>query len=46
MFVFISVLVCVLPVEGSTGGHTPGKALDPQLSEIGDGGEVGSHDGY
>lgn len=43
---FRSVLVCVLPVEGGAGGNTPGKALDTQLSEVGDGGEVGSHDGY
>lgn len=40
------MLVCVLPVEGSAGGHTPGKALDSQLSEVGDDGKVGSHDGH
>lgn len=40
------VIVCVVPVEGGAGGHAPGKALDSQLSEVGDGGEVSSHDGH
>lgn len=36
----------LVPVEGSTGGHTPSKASDAMLSEVRDGGEVGSNDGH
>lgn len=39
------VLGFVVPVKGSACGHTSGKALDSQLSEVGDGREIGSHDG-
>jgi len=43
--VCVCALVCVLPVEGRAGGHAPGEALDSQLPEVGDDGEVGGHDG-
>lgn len=46
MCVFLCVEVCVVPVEGCAGGHTPGKAFGTMLSEVWDGGEVGSHDGH
>lgn len=42
----VCVCVFVVPVERSAGGHTPGEALDSQLSEIRHGGEVGGHDGH
>lgn len=35
----------VIPVKGCACCHTPGKAFDSQLSEVGDGREIGSHDG-
>lgn len=42
----VCVCVCsVLPVKGSAGRHAPGKAFDALLSEEGDGGEIGGHDG-
>lgn len=34
-----------VPVKGSACGHAPGKAFDALLSEEGDGGEIGGHDG-
>ena len=42
----VCVEVCYVPVEGGARGHTPGKAPDSLLSEVGDGWEVCSHDGH
>lgn len=39
------MLEFVVPVKGSACGHASGKAFDSQLSEVGDGREIGSHDG-
>lgn len=43
--VFRNMLEFVVPVKGSACGHASGKAFDSQLSEVGDGREIGSHDG-
>lgn len=40
-----NVLEFVVPVKSSACGHASGKALDSQLSEVGDSREIGSHDG-
>ena len=39
-------MCALVPVKGGAGGHTPGEASDSLLSEVRDGGEVGSHDGH
>lgn len=38
-------LLNFVPVKGSAGGHAPGKAFHALLSEEGDGGQIGGHDG-
>lgn len=43
--VFRNMLEFVVPVKGSACGHASGKAFDSLLSEVGDGREIGSHDG-
>lgn len=43
---FLIHRVCFfVPVKGSACSHASGKAFDALLSEEGDGGEIGGHDG-